>query len=154
MGIWHCYISIKTNDTALDHLAMKINSNPSYKKAFHFGICKDKEFAEDDFLGGFSFVFDNFLITNYLIYDLLFGLKTDDLWIKTNGIKRKFDFSSKADFIKFMFEAWEKQIDYIYNQFGVMVVSNNEYIKTRNKLHGKFYVKFLTKSPYDQSFEP
>ena len=139
MGSWNYYIEIKTDKSTLDRMIFEYKQNRTYQEVFRFESFED--WCDDGYNAGFEAIIDNFLPTNYLIYNFLSRYISCDLCIKTNGVKRKYDFIKKSEFIKFMYDVWEEKIDYVYDQLGVMVIKNKQYHKTRSKLYKKHYVR-------------
>lgn len=139
MSSWNYYIEVKANEELLNHMILEYNKNSTYKKVFHFGVIQNS--CNDSYTVGFVSTIDNFLQANYLIYNFLFNYIAHNLYIKTNGTECIFNFTKKSDFIKFMYDAWESKIDYIYNQLGVIIIDYKQYPKIRNKLYKKYYIK-------------
>ncbi len=139
MSSWNYYINLKINEQTFDNMVFEYNQNSAYQAAFHFG--KIEGGSSDGYNVGIISVIDNFLPANHLIYNFLSHYISCDLYIKTNGVEHRYDFSKKSDFIKFMYEVWENKIDFVYDQLGVMVINHKQYHKTRNKLYKKYYVR-------------
>jgi len=138
VGSWNYYIEIKTDKSTLDRMALEYKQNQTYQEIFRFEIF---EGCCDGYHAGVEALIDNFLPTNYLIYHFLSCHASCDLCIRTNGIEQKYDFVKKSEFIKFMYDAWEEKIDFVYAQLGVIVIKNKQYYRTRNRLYKKYYVK-------------
>lgn len=139
MGSCEYYIDLKIDANTLDKMIFEYNGNLIYQTAFSFGALKD--IGEDGFNAGFSSVVDNFLPATHLIYGFLLRFITNKSCIRANGIKHLFDFASKADFVMFMYSAWETKIDFTYEHFGVLLLDNRKYYKIRNRLYKKHYKK-------------
>lgn len=142
MGSWNFYLELKTDTITLNNMIREYNQNSTYQTAFHFGIIEG--YCKTGFNTGFSSVIDNFLPENHLIYNFLSHFVSCHSYIKANEIEHMYDFSEKSDFIKFMYDAWETKIDFVYEQLGALVINHKQYYKTRDKLHKKYYKKFAS----------
>lgn len=139
MGSWNYYIEIKADKPTLDRMVFEYSQNPTYQEAFHFGTLESS--YSDGYNAEFVSIIDDFLPANHLIYNFISHYVSCNLFIKTNGIECIYDFAKKSDFIKFMYDAWESKIDFVYDQLGVIMVKYKRYHKTRNKLYKKYYMR-------------
>lgn len=144
MGSWNYYIEIKTDKITLDRMISEYETNQAYQEAFYFGKVEDG--FQDGYNAGFASVIDNFLPANHLIYNFLSNYLPCNLYVRTNGIERAYDFTQKSDFIKFMYDSWKSKIDSVYDQLGVIVLNHKRYHKIRSKLYRKYYIK-IPKQP-------
>ena len=139
MSIWHYYIELKADPVTVENMISVYNDNMEYRDTFVFEAASDEN--EDGYSAGISSIIDNFLPANYLIYNFLSRFSSCGFSIKTNNIERIYDFVGRADFIKFMYDSWQPQIDFLYSQFGTIVINYKDYSKVRNKLYKKYYKK-------------
>lgn len=139
MGSWNYYIDLKVDKSILEDMIYKYQQNKTYQAAFYFGK-KDESFS-NNYNAGFMAVIDNFLPTNHLIYNFLSLYASHDLYIRTNRIERIYDFTRKSQFVKFMYDVWEKKIDFAYESLGVIVLDYKQYYKIRNRLYKKYYMR-------------
>ena len=139
MGAWNYYIEIKADKQILDDMLSSYEQNKAYQTAFNFA--KKDGSCLNGYNAGIEAVIDNFLPANHLIYKFLAPYVSCNLCIKTNEIERAYDFTQKADFIKFMYDAWEQNIDSAYERLGTMVVNHKRYYKLRNRLYKKYFIK-------------
>ena len=140
MGSLDYFIEIRTDSSTLNNMIQEYSRNSIYQSAFFFGKNNDDC---DGMSAGFIVAIDNFLPANHLIYDFLTNYISCDLHIETNGNKRKFDFGKKRDFIKYMYDIWERKIDFAYENFGAIIINHKNYYKQRNKLYRKYYKKII-----------
>ena len=151
MGSWNYYIEVKADNETLQRMISEYEQSQIYKKMFFFGKCKDG--YGDGYNAGIMSVIDNFLPSSHLIYSFLSSYIICDFYIKTNGIERIFDFTRKSDFIKFMYDAWEDKIDFVYDQLGVIAIDCARYHKVRSKLHRKYYIRIPRPTKRDNENE-
>lgn len=151
MGSWNYYIEIKIDRITLDRMISEYEKNQTYQEMFYFGKCEDG--FNDDYNAGFASVIDNFLPANHLIYNFLSNYLSCNLYIRTNGIELTYDFTQKSDFIKFMYDAWESKIDFVYDQLGVIVINLKRYHKIRSKLYKKYYIKIPKRTKSENDIE-
>lgn len=143
MGSWNFYIELKADDDTIKDMLYEYTKNTVYQTAFYFGYIEND--YNDEYKMIFVSVIDDFLPVNHLIYSFISHYMCDKIYIKTNNIKRIFDFEKKSDFVKFMYDTWEDKIDFVYGNLGVILIDYKKYYKVRNKLYRKYYKKFLSK---------
>lgn len=137
MGVLNYYIDIVAESDTLYALQNEYAYNTKYQEAFTFGITMSDSQVKER--GGISSFIDNFLPANNLIFELLSNFKTR-IRIKTNGVEVPFNFNKKAEFICFMYSAWENEIDHAYKEYGTILLPPKKYYKVRNRLC-KFFRK-------------
>lgn len=136
MGVFNFYINIKCSKNDSSLLLSEYQKNSIYCQTFAFN-----SFTNSGFDAGIEAILDNFLPTNYLIYSFL-SKANDDIVISTNGFDHLFDFKIRSEFINFMCNAWEDRLEYLYCNFGTLLIDMKKYHKSRNKLFSKYYRKF------------
>ena len=141
MGIWDFFIDLKIELNDATTLLDEYENSNLYRNIFHYGIIADE--AKSEYIAGISSIIENFLPANNLIYSFLSqGKKRNgNFYIRTGGIERLFDFEKKSEFINFMYNTWETNIDIAYKNVGVIIINQNQHLKIRNKLYKKYHTK-------------
>lgn len=142
MGACDFYISLKIEEDAANQLLKTYSRNELYKSAFYYGIAVEQ--VENKYIAGISSVIDSFLPACSLIFQfLLTGIgENPHFYVKTRDVEQLFDFEKKADFINFMYNAWEEKIDMYYMRMGGLLLDQRNYYEARRKLFKKYYKKF------------
>lgn len=141
MGMESFYINLRINKEEAVTLLEEYHANNLYQNAFSFSLYKDD--SNSEFGACITSLIDNFLPANCMIYKFLsfLKLKQTTFSINTRKIEQEFNFEKKKDFIFFIYSVWEEAIDHTYKQFGALLLSQQRYYKTRNKLYKKYYKK-------------
>ena len=137
MGVFDFIIDIKTEEEIICFFNKEYGRNSLYQRAFYFNSFADNE--DTKFNAGISSVLDNFLPANHLIYNFLSSAESKQIYIRTNGDERVFDFNCKSDFISYMYARWEKRLDAQYKQFGTILLDVKKHRQIRDKLYTKYY---------------
>lgn len=143
MGVPNFYITIAASKNSAELLQEMYMQDSKYFDVFN---CAILEFLPDNrAVVGIESVIENFLVANSLIFKLLneVSKNTNDLDIMTLDTKKHWDFQNCRDFVVFMYDVWHNKIEYVYEQFGTIVISSKRYWKTRSRLFKKYYKKTL-----------
>ena len=135
MGVFPFSINIKADKNDLNLLLSEYAKNDIFRRAFSFSFLDN-----GDFDAGIEAVFDNFLPTNYLIFIFLSNAH-GSIVIYTNGFEHLFNFDDRSEFINYMCNAWDKRLEYVYCNFGTLLLDTKKYHRSRNKLYSKYYKK-------------
>jgi len=133
MGCADFYLNIYTNN----NLDVKICEKLDFYDKFNvFNYLKIENKIEIECF------FDNFLITNKILFSILslFREEQDKIELETMKIKQKFNFISELDMFNWLFDIYESKMNGYFKDYGFLSIPAKDYYKKRIKLK-KYYQK-------------
>lgn len=133
MGCADFYLNIYSDN----NLVIKICEKLSYYDEFNvFNYLKNENKIE---IEGY---FDNFLITNKILFSVLssFNVDQDKIVIETMKKNKNFNFNSELEMFNWLFNIYETKMNGYFKDYGFLSIPAKKYYKRRIKLK-KYYKK-------------
>ena len=89
-------------------------------------------------------LFDNFLPTNIIIYNIFDSINDGGIIIETEQSRKEFSFTSSKEYLSFVYDKLETKMLAYYQSIGYFGIESANYYKNRHKRkYKKFYHKFV-----------
>ena len=89
-------------------------------------------------------LFDNFLPTNIIIYNIFDSINDGGIIIETEQSKKEFSFKNDIEYLTFIYNDLKERMMWCYQSMGYLGIERANYYKNRHKRkYKKLYHKFV-----------